>query len=108
MDNKDEAVRRIKKLEEHIAKKQALLIRVKGSLSVKERKARVRRLIEIGSLAEIAELTDSPPGFLLGCLLEAKEISPESAKWRGLKARGDAILKEREAARKKKLKAKNG
>ena len=108
METKEETVARIKKLEEQIAKKQALLVRVKGSLSVKERKARVRRLIGIGSLAEIAGLTDSPPGFLLGCLLEAKDISPDSAKWRGLKAKGDAILKEREAARKKKLKAKNG
>jgi len=108
METKEETVARIKKLEEQIAKKQALLVRVKGSLSVKERKARVRRLIGIGSLAEIAGLTDSPPGFILGCLLEAKEISQESAKWRSLKARGDAILKEREAARKKKLKAKNG
>ena len=108
METKEETVAHIKKLEEQIAKKQALLVRVKGSLSVKERKARVRRLIEIGSLAEIAGLTDSPPGFLLGCLLEAKDISQESAKWRGLRTKGDAILKEREAARKKKLKAKNG
>ena len=66
METKEETVARIKKLEEQIAKKQALLVRVKGSLSVKERKARVRRLIEIGSWDEIAGLTDSPHGFRLG------------------------------------------
>lgn len=108
METKDETLGRIRKIEEQIARKKALLIRVKGGLSVKERKERVRLLIQIGALAEIADLTDSPPGFLLGVFLEAKEVSPDSAKWRSLKARGDALLKEREAKKKRKLKAKSG
>ena len=96
---------KIKKLEELIAKKKALLIREKGRLSEKERKVRTRRLIQIGGLAEIAGIIEADSGFILGVLIRAKDIDPDSAEWRGLRSKGDAILKEREAARKKAQKA---
>ena len=102
MENKSiSAQEKIKKLEELIAKKKALLVREKGRLSEKERKARTRRLIQIGGLAEIAGLVEADSGFILGYLMRAKEIEESSAEWQGLKSKGDAILKEREAARKK-------
>ena len=104
MGNKIAAGDRIKKLEEQIAKKKAALIREKGRQSEKERKARTRKLIQIGGLAEVAELIDADPGFLLGHLMQAKDISPESGDWKRLKAQGDSVLKEREAARKKQSK----
>ena len=104
MGNKIAAEDRIKKLEEQIAKKKAALIREKGRQSEKERKARTRKLIQIGGLAEVAELVDADPGFLLGHLMQAKDISPESGDWKRLKAKGDSVLKEREAARKKQSK----
>lgn len=101
MGNKDTAAERIKKLEEQIAKKRAELVRVKGRLSEKERKARTRKLIQIGGLAEIAGLLESDEGFLLGALLNAAEISPDSERWKSLKGKGDSLLKEGEAFRKK-------
>ncbi len=102
VDKEKAALEKIKKLEEAIAKKKALLVRVKGSLSQKERKARTRKLIEIGGLVDIAGLTDSDHGFILGVLLKARDISPTSEKYQELKSKGDSLLKEREKARNKK------
>lgn len=103
MTDKGEAsTERIKRLEEQIAKKKALLVREKGRISQKERKARTRKLIEVGSLAEIAEVLDREPGFLLGVLLNARDISPTSAKFEELTDKGQTLLKEREKNRKKK------
>jgi hypothetical protein len=102
VDKEKTAQDKIRKLEEAIAKKKALLVRVKGNISQKERKARTRKLIEIGGLADIAGLTDSHHGFLLGVLLKARDISPTSDKYQELKDKGDSVLKEREKARNKK------
>jgi len=101
MENKDSSDGRIKKLEEQIAKKRAELVRAKGLISEKERKARTRKLIQIGGLAEIAGLLEADSGFLLGVLLSAAETSVDSQSWKSLKIRGDVVLLEREAARKK-------
>ena len=101
MGTKETPVERIKRLEEQIAKKRAALVREKGRLSEKERKARTRKLIEIGTLVEIAGLFESDPGFLLGALLNAAENSADSERWKSLKARGDGLLRERESSRKK-------
>jgi hypothetical protein len=92
---------RVKKLEELIAKKKAELLRERGRLSEQARKHRMRRLIQVGELAEWAEVLDQDNGFLLGVLLGAKAITLESMEWQALKTQGDALLKEREAARKK-------
>lgn len=102
----NDPIERIRKLEDLIAKKRALLIREKGKLSEKEKRARLRRLIEIGELTEIAGLSEPDLGFLLGLLLRANSITPQSAKWRVLKAKGDSLLKELQA--KKKKEANNG
>lgn len=102
VDREKAALEKIKKLEETIAKKKALLIREKGRLSQKERKARVRKLIEIGGLADIAGLLETDPGFILGALLQAKDISPTSSRFQELKDKGSSLLKEREKSRKRK------
>jgi hypothetical protein len=96
------ALDKIKKLEDQIAKKKALLIREKGRVSEKERRARIRKLIEVGSFFETAGLLDSDQGFLLGVLLQAASLSPTSARYEDLKHKGDELLKESENARKKK------
>ena len=101
MGTKKAPAERIKRLEEQIAKKRAALVREKGRLSEKERKARTRKLIEIGGLAEIAGLLEFDPGFLLGSFLNIAEVSSDSERWKSLKTKGDGLLKEREAARKK-------
>ena len=101
VDKEKAALEKIKKLEEAIAKKKALLVREKGRLTQKERKARTRKLIEIGSLAEIAQIQDRELGFLLGVFLYGRDISPTSARFEDLKSNGDALLKESKKARKK-------
>lgn len=105
MDKLKAAQEKIKKLEETIAKNTAALAREKGRFSEKERKTRVRRLIHVGGLAEMVDLLDADSGFLLGCLMGAATISPDSERWKGLKAKGDALLKVQEAASKKAAKA---
>ena len=72
---------------------------------IAERKARTRRLIEIGGLAEIAEISQIDKGLLLGMFLACKKAleNPETrTQW---KAKGDAMLAERE--RQKSISSKN-
>ena len=97
----DSKLDRIKKLEEQIARKRAALIREKGRISEKERKARIKRFIKVGELAEMAGLMNTDDGFLLGCLLSASNISPESDRWISLKAKGDALLAEQDTAQRR-------
>jgi hypothetical protein len=104
MEKKQAGLERIKKLEEQIAKKRAELIRQKGRLSEKDRRARTRKLIQVGGLADIAGLLEADHGFLLGVLLNASEISLDSERWKTTKLKGDILLKERDAARKKSVK----
>ncbi len=52
------------------------------------------RLIRVGELVERAGVLDADPGFLLGYLLLAQDITPGSPAWKKLKGRGDALLKE--------------
>ena len=99
MEKKSAAEERIKRLEETIARKKAELVRTRGLVSERERKARLRRLIHIGALVEIAELDGADEGFLLGLFLSGKEIPKGTSEWKRLKNSGDAILKEREGAR---------
>lgn len=94
------------RLEKLLAEKEDLKKKIrelKAKISKKERKKRTRQLIQIGGLAEIAELTNTDRGIILGGLLEISETiksNPEkAAAW---KNKGDKVLKEREAARKKK------
>ncbi len=90
---KEAARDKIKKLEDEIARKKAALLRVKGQISEKERKAKTRRLIEVGGFAETAEVLEADSGFLLGLMLEGKDISSDSPRWKELKAKGDPLLK---------------
>ncbi len=99
MEKRNAAEERIKRLEETIARKKAELVRTRGLVSERERKARLRRLIHIGALVEIAELDGADEGFLLGLFLSGKEIPKGTAEWNRLRASGESMLKKREAAR---------
>ncbi|MDC0358097.1 conjugal transfer protein TraD [Oligoflexia bacterium] len=105
MDEKANA--KIKKLEEQIAKKKALIQRTKGRLREKERKLRTRRLIQVGGLAEIANIDKADKGAILGGMLEIAEIFEDKGKYQALKSIGDEVLFERERKRKTSQKAKN-
>jgi hypothetical protein len=86
---------KIKKLEVLIAKKKALLIREKGRLTEKERKARNKKLIALGSLIETAGLLEADESFILGLLLSGKEVLPESNRYSEMSDKGAVVLKEK-------------
>lgn len=68
------------------------------------RKARNLALFQVGGLVEIAGLLEMDKGALLGALLtiaEPLQQDAESPQFQQWKQRGDALLAEREAARKK-------
>lgn len=52
-----------------------------GAEKEAERKARTKRLIELGALFEIAGLNQRNPAELLGILLKTSEIAPDDPKW---------------------------
>jgi len=90
---------RIKKLEDQIKKKQLALQLAQGRIKERERKLRVRRLIEIGGLADIAGISDSDKGALLGAFIEASRTLSDPLAYSKLKAEGDSLLLEREKER---------
>ena len=95
-DKEKEALKKIQKLEELIAKKRALLIREKGKLSEKERKARNKKLIALGSLVETTGLYEADEKFILGVLLSGKDLPPESSRYSEFKEKGATLLKEKD------------
>ncbi len=90
-----DALEKIKKLEELIAKKKALLVREKGKLTEKERKARNKRLISLGSLIETAGLMEADESFILGLLLSGRELTPDSNRYVEFKDNGATLLKQK-------------
>jgi hypothetical protein len=59
-----------------------------------ERKARTKRLIELGALFDIANLGHHDPATLVGMLSNIK-IAPDDAKWSNWHKQGVSILQER-------------
>ena len=69
----------------------------------KKRKAREREIFAYGGLCEIAGLVGTDKGAVLGVLLwAAKKFQEGPEALNGFKTRGDAVLAEREAAKKAK------
>jgi len=63
-----------------------------------ERKARTKRLIELGALFDIANLGHHDPATLVG-ILSAIKIAPDDARWSQWHKQGVAILQERKHAK---------
>ena len=59
-----------------------------------ERKARTKRLIELGALFDIANLGHHDPATLVGMLSSIK-IAPDDARWSKWHDQGVSILQER-------------
>lgn len=76
----------------------AAAARLVANASEAERKARTRRLIELGGLVELAGLAESDRGVLLGLLLAAAKS--DAATVASAKRAGDEMLAAREAGRK--------
>jgi len=69
----------------------------------KKRKTREREIFAYGGLCEIANLIGADKGAVLGVLLwAAKKFQAEPEALLSFKTRGDAVLAERQAARKAK------
>ncbi len=62
-----------------------------------ERKARAKRLIELGALFDLAGLDGQDRGALLGALLGVAKTLDDSNRWSQWKSAGDALLAGREA-----------
>ena len=77
------------------AKVTKLLIDEKKKAAAIDRKARNHRLILQGVLIDLAELHHRSRGELLGLLL-AGAMTTDPAKWQVWKAKGDAVLAEKE------------
>jgi hypothetical protein len=91
---------RIRKLEEEIKRKQAALLQAQARIKEKERKARTRRLIEVGGLAEVAGIVEADSALLLGGFLRLAETLKDDATRARMKAEGDTRLAQREAEKK--------
>ena len=63
-----------------------------------ERKARTKRLIELGALFDITNLGHHDPATLVG-LLSSIKIAPDDARWSQWHERGVSILQERKQAK---------
>ena len=63
-----------------------------------ERKARTKRLIELGALFDIANLGHHDPATLVGMLSSIK-IAPDDARWSKWHDQGVSILQERKQAK---------
>ena len=63
-----------------------------------ERKARTKRLIELGALFDIANLGHHDPATLVGMLSNVK-IAPDDPKWTNWHKQGVSILQERKQAK---------
>lgn len=66
-----------------------------------ERKARTRKLIELGGLVEIAGLTEMDRGTLLGLMLAGAGAANDPERAASWKTRGDAAIAEREKGKEK-------
>jgi len=77
---------------------QNLLNAEKAKEKALERKARTRRLIELGALFDIANLGHHGPAALAGMLSSIK-IAPDDPRWLNWHKQGVAILQERKQAK---------
>lgn len=80
----------------------AAAARLVANASEAERKARTRRIIELGGLVELAGLADLDRGAVLGLLLDAAKRASDAEALATAKRAGDALLSSRESERKAK------
>lgn len=80
----------------------AAAARLVANANEAERKARTRKMIEVGGLVELAGLADLDRGALLGLLLAAAKQAGDADALAAAKRAGDALLTSREADRKAK------
>ncbi|NEQ52898.1 MAG: conjugal transfer protein TraD [Leptolyngbya sp. SIO3F4] len=90
----------IQRIEQRMEADRQKVFTLKAKEKEQQRKARTRRLIELGGLVEIAGLTEIERGALLGLLLENRDRLQDEATYRNLKQLGNAELNRRAQTRK--------
>ncbi len=95
----------IEKYENDIEKAKAKKKALQRKMNEEKRKLRTRKLIEIGGLADIANLVDLDKGAVLGILLQGSRLIEDEQTFENLKKLGDATLQERASSRKNGSKA---
>ena len=98
-EKKLNAVIRAEKAAEFAAKAKAeasnIINAEKKAEAERDRKARTKRLIELGALFDLAGLDGRDRGALLGALLGMANVH-DSERWANWKRQGDALLAEKE------------
>ena len=100
--NKSDNLTRLEKLEARMAKLRRQMALEKRKESDKQRKERTHRLVRTGGLVEMVLGEDVDAGLLTGILMKSRSLFEQydSERSRELKAAGDRLIAEREAAAK--------
>ena len=85
--------KKVKQIQDKIRKLDLQLAREKSKLKEQTRKARTKRLIEIGGLAEIAGISNVDSGALLGAMFNMKDLLNDEHTFQMLKQKGQELLK---------------
>lgn len=99
---------KIARLEEQIAEKKAALQRAKARQKERDRKAKNKRLFQIGRLAKMAGIDEVHEAAILGGMIELAERFKDETQLRILRETGSAKLREQNPAQKSKKRAANG
>jgi SepF-like predicted cell division protein (DUF552 family) len=86
---------KLKKLEEKKRQIDLQYSLERARLKEYERKERTRKLIEIGGLAEIAQISHFTKAELLGAMIEIAELLRDEPTLKMLRAKGEVVLVER-------------
>ena len=89
---KEKSLEKIKRLEEELLKKRAALILAKGRIKEKERKAKIKRFMKIGDLAQAANILDIDDEALLGAFLRIEELIKDPNSYQKFKALGQKFI----------------
>ncbi len=89
------AQERLKKLEHKRRKIEVQYSLEKSKLKEYERKARTRKLIEIGGLAEIAQISHYAPEAILGAMIQIADLFEDEQTLKMFSIKGLEILESR-------------
>ncbi|MBE9044326.1 conjugal transfer protein TraD [Pleurocapsales cyanobacterium LEGE 10410] len=86
---------KVRSIEEKIRKLDLQLAREKSRLKEQKRKARTKKLIEIGGLTEIAGISNVDKAALLGAMVQMKELLEDKQTFNMFRKKGEELLSKR-------------
>lgn len=99
---------KIARLEEQIAEKKAELQRARARQKERDRKAKNKRLFQIGRLAQMAGIDEVDEAAILGGMIELSQRLKDDTQFRILRETGSAKLREQNPVQKSKKRVANG